>query len=102
MPPECGHKHPELPVTCEQDNGHKGNHRRVLQSSTIEWEQQVLEKNYTKTQLLSMAEQQADKLDVTLDAAGDGSRESDMIKTVIPIFQEQLFLIRHLIKALEG
>lgn len=101
MPPECGSKHPELPVTCELDFDHKGSHRRMLQSGTVEWDQVKVEKTYTPTQLLSMAEQQSDKLEITLDAAGNGSREADMIKTIVPIFQEQLFLIRQTLKVLE-
>ena len=102
MPPDCEHKHPELPVTCGLDYDHKGNHRRQLKSGTVEWPQEVVEKVYTLQQLDSMIEQQADKLKVTLDAAGDGSRESDTLRTFIPIFQEQLFLIREVLKKVKS
>lgn len=103
MPPECGNEHPDLDgITCGEDLDHKGNHRRVLRSSNVlEWEQVKVKQRFTKEQLISMIGVERDKLTQTLDAAGTGSREADLIRTVIPIFQSQLYILEHAIDLLK-
>lgn len=94
MPPECGHEHPEIAtLTCSRDYGHVGKHGRTLKSGTFEWEQEKVKKKYNREQIVSMIEQERDKLQITLDAGGSGSREADMLRTVVPIFQNQLMLL---------
>lgn len=102
MPPECGHLHPEVPLECELDRGHKGNHQKTLKSGVISWEQAKTEKSFSRDQIKQMMDDHEAKLQQTLDAAGTGSRESDMIRTMIPIMQVQLNLIKYVLNATDN
>lgn len=101
--PECENQHLELPITCEKEAGHKDNHQRALKSGVITWEQEVVEKVYTREQLLSMIEQHADKLQQTLDSVqNERSDLGQITRSFVPILQIQLDIIKKTVKFAEA
>lgn len=102
MPPECGHQHPELPITCEKEADHKDNHQRALKSGVITWAQEVVEKTYTREQLLSMIEQHSEKLQQTLASVQNERSDIGAItRSFVPILQIQLDIIKKVLKFTE-
>lgn len=101
--PECENQHPELPITCEKENGHKDNHQRALKSGVITWEQVVVEKVYTREQLLSMVDQHSDMLQQTLDSVQrERSDLGYVTRTFVPILQIQLDIIKKTLQFVEA
>lgn len=101
MPSECGAVNPEIPgVSCNKEK-HEGNsHTFKYNTGEVNWISQPKEaKPLSREQIEQVIGDHKIKLQQTLDEVKSSSNlGADLINTLIPPMQTQLFLIEEILK----
>jgi hypothetical protein len=100
MPPECGNNHPDFGVGCQLEKGHTQDHwHKTTNGSVLTWPQVKPKAAYTRAQLDQMIGDHEVKLQQTIDEIQSTSGLArDLINTLVPPMQTQLFLIKEVLK----
>ncbi len=98
---QCGDAHPMFNVQCQSERRHEGDHSYTSEDgTTATWPQKkvAVERIHSREQVQQMMADHEVLLEQTLDGVkNDHSLASDLINTLVPAMQTQLFLIKQVL-----